>query len=95
MDFMVARFAAAPAHLHVQPVATSRSIRISCLAVEAVELWSFVWKKAKPHWLWIAMDRQTRRIIAFHVGDRSRESAKQLWANLPAGYREQATFYTE
>ena len=41
------------------------------------------------------MDRQTRRIIAFHVGDRSRESAKQLWANILAGYREQATFYTE
>ena len=29
------------------------------------------------------MDKQTRHIIAFHVGDRRRESAKQLWANLP------------
>ena len=41
------------------------------------------------------MDKQTRQIIAFHVGDRSHESAKQLWANLPAVYREQATFYTD
>ena len=39
------------------------------------------------------MDKQTRQIIAFHVGDRSHASAQQLWTNLPAVYREQATFY--
>src|SRR4029434_5452359 len=42
----------------------------------------------------MAMDKQTRQIIAFHVGDRSHERAQQLWANPPAVYREQATFYT-
>jgi hypothetical protein len=36
------------------------------------------------------MDQTTRQIIALHVGDRRRDSAKQWWANLPAGYREQA-----
>src|SRR4029453_11539214 len=41
------------------------------------------------------MDKQTRQIIAFHVGDRSHERAQQLWANLPAVYREQATFYPD
>src|ERR671915_2367220 len=41
------------------------------------------------------MERSSRQIIAFHVGDRSRGSAKQLWANLPAVYREQAIFYTD
>jgi insertion element IS1 protein InsB len=41
------------------------------------------------------MDKPTRQIIALHVGDRSRKSARQLWANLPAVYREQATFYTD
>src|SRR5437867_984165 len=41
------------------------------------------------------MDKQTRQSIAFHVGDRSHESAQPLWANLPAVYRAQATFYTE
>ena len=42
---------------------------------------------------WIPLP--TRQIIAFHVGDRSQESAKQLWANIPTGYRERATFYTD
>jgi len=29
------------------------------------------------------MEKQTRQSLAFHVGDRSHESAQQLWANLP------------
>jgi insertion element IS1 protein InsB len=54
MDFRVARFAAVPEHLHVQPVATSCEVLIGCLEVEADELWSFVQKKANPHWVWLA-----------------------------------------
>ena len=95
MGFIVARFAALPDHLHVLPVAAPREVIIGRLEVEADEMWSFVAKKANKQWVWIAMDKQTRQIIAFHVGDRSHESAKQLWANLPAVYREQATFYTD
>jgi IS1 family transposase len=95
MDFIVTRFAAVPAHLHMQPIATSHEVLIGYLEVEADELWSFVQKKANPHWVWIAMDKQTRQIIAFHVGDRSQNSAKQLWAKIPEVYREQATFYTD
>ena len=53
------------------------------LEAEADEMWSFVEKKANKQWIWIAMDAKTRQIIAFHVGDRSRESAKALWANIP------------
>ena len=52
-------------------------------------------QKANKQWVWIALDKQTRQIIAFHVGDRSRDSAKELWAPIPAGYREQATCYTD
>jgi insertion element IS1 protein InsB len=95
MGFIVARFAALPDHLHVRPVAAPREVLIGRLEVEADEMWSFVAKKANKQWVWIAMDKQTRHIIAFYVGDRSHESAKQLWANLPAVYRKQATFYTD
>ena len=95
MDFIVARFAALPGHLHVRPVAAPRDVFIGRLEVEADEMWSFVKQKANKQWVWIAMDKQTRQIIAFHVGDRSYNSAKQLWANLPAVYREQAMFSTD
>jgi IS1 family transposase len=95
MGFMVARLAALPEHLHVLPVAAPREVLIGRLEVEADEMWSFVATKANKQWVWIAIDKQTRHIIAFHVGDRSHESAQQLWANLPAVYREQAIFYTD
>ena len=65
------------------------------LEAELDELWSFVGKKTNRQWVWIAMDAATRQVIAFHVGDRSQTSAEQLWANLPAVYREQAMFYTD
>jgi len=41
------------------------------------------------------MDATTRQIIAFHVGDRSHESAKALWAAIPAVYQKHATFHTD
>jgi hypothetical protein len=41
------------------------------------------------------MDAQTRQVIAFHVGDRSRASGKALWATIPLIYQEQAMFHTD
>ena len=41
------------------------------------------------------MDATTRQIIAFHVGDRSHESAKALWAAIPKVYQQHATFHTD
>jgi insertion element IS1 protein InsB len=46
-------------------------------------------------WLWLAFDPQTRQVIAFYVGDRSRESARELWRRITAAYRERATFYSD
>jgi insertion element IS1 protein InsB len=95
LHFMVECFAACPNHLHAQPPANPTDVVLRRLEAEADELWSFVQKKAHKQWIWIAMDAKTRQIIAFHVGDRSRDSAKQLWANIPMGHREQAIFHTD
>jgi insertion element IS1 protein InsB len=95
LHFMVECFAACPDHLHVQLPAHPTKVILHTLEAEADEMWSFVEKKANKQWIWIAMDAKTRQIIAFHVGDRSRESAKALWANIPLVYREQATFHTD
>jgi insertion element IS1 protein InsB len=70
-------------------------VAIRQLEAEADEMWSFVQKKANKQWIGIAMDARTRQVIAFHVGDRSRDSANQLWAKIPWVYREQATFHTD
>ncbi len=41
------------------------------------------------------MDAKSHQVIAFHVGDRSRRSARKLWKKIPEMHREQATFYTD
>ena len=65
------------------------------MEAEADEVWSFVQKKANKQWIWLAMDATTRQIIAFHVGARSRESAKALWSEIPTVYQEHALFHTD
>ena len=94
LHFMVERFAACPDDLHVQVPRHPTDEVMRRLEAEAAEMWSFVQKKADQQWLWIAMGAKTRQIIALHIGDRSRESANGLWANVPLAYREQATFHT-
>ena len=68
---------------------------IGRLEVAADALGSLGTQKAHKPWGWSARDQQTRPILAFHVGDRRHASAPQVWANLPAVYRAQATFYTD
>jgi insertion element IS1 protein InsB len=65
------------------------------LEAELDELWSFVGKKANRHWVRIPMDATTRQVIAFHVGDRSGQSAQALWKKIPTVYQERALFYTD
>jgi insertion element IS1 protein InsB len=95
LHFMVERFAACPDDLHVRVSHRPTDVVLRRLEAEADEMWSFVKKKTNEQWIWIAMDATTRQIIAFHVGERSRDSAKELWAKIPLVYREQATFHTD
>jgi insertion element IS1 protein InsB len=93
--FLVECFEALPDHLHVQPVTCKHNLMIQRLEVEADEMASFVQKKANKQWIWIAMDATSRQVLAFHVGDCSRHSAKRLWAKIPEVHRQLATFYTD
>jgi IS1 family transposase/transposase-like protein len=65
------------------------------LTIQLDEMWSFVGSKANKQWLWLAIDADTREIVGVFVGDRSSQSAKQLWELLPAVYRQCAMCYTD
>jgi insertion element IS1 protein InsB len=95
LRFIVERFAACPDDLYVRIPHRPTDVMLHRLEAEADEMWSFVKKKANKQWVWIALDATTRQIIAFHVGDRSRDSAQELWAKIPVVYREQAMFHTD
>ena len=83
LHFMVERFAACPDDLHVRVLPRPTDVVLRRLEAEADEMWSFVKKRANKQWIWIAMDATTRQVIAFHVGDRSRDRAQELWAKIP------------
>jgi insertion element IS1 protein InsB len=95
LQFMATRFQAAPEDLYVKPADGTPAVILQRLEAELDELWSFVGKRANRHWVWIAMDTNTRQVIAFHVGDRSGQNAQALWEKIPAVYQERALFYTD
>lgn len=55
--------------------------------LELDEMWSFVFKKSKKRWLWTALCRRTRQIVAHVIGDRSVKTCRKLWALIPDEYK--------
>ena len=55
--------------------------------LELDEVWSFVLSKAEKRWLWTAMCRRTRQIVAFVIGDRSEVTCRLLWQAIPDEYK--------
>jgi insertion element IS1 protein InsB len=60
--------------------------------LELDELWSFVLKKSNKCWVWIALGRRTRQIVAFYIGSRDEASCRQLWQRIPDVYKHCATY---
>lgn len=95
LQFIAEVYAELPDHLYVKPVSPQRQLELLCWEAEADELWSFVQKKANKQWVWLAFEPETRQVLAFYVGDRSRKSARKLWHRIPREYRTHATFSTD
>lgn len=55
--------------------------------LELDELRSFVLRKACKRWIWIALSRSTRQVVAYAVGDRSKVTCRKLWEAIPEAYR--------
>jgi len=60
--------------------------------IELDEMWSFVQKKANKRWLWVALCRRTRQVVAFFLGDRSEDSCQKLFERIPGSYRSCQSF---
>jgi insertion element IS1 protein InsB len=63
--------------------------------LELDEVWSFVLKKSEKRWLWTAMCRRTRQIIAYVIGDRSEATCLKLWQAIPDMYKHCQTYHME
>ena len=96
LSFMAELYEDLPDDLNVRlPQSPPGQVKLLRLHGEADEMWSFVGRKANKQWVWIAIDVESRQVIAFYVGDRSRKSARKLWQRLPLVYRQQASFDTD
>ena len=60
--------------------------------LELDEVWSFVQKKEQTRWVWTAMCRRTRQIVACVIGDRSKTTCLRLWQTIPEEYKHCRTF---
>ncbi len=58
-------------------------------------MWTYVGCKKRKKWLWLAVERHSRCIVAWVLGSRGRATAHRLWPALPAAYRTGTWYYTD
>src|SRR5262245_56956584 len=56
--------------------------------LELDECWTFLQQRFQERWLWIALCRRTRQIVAYAIGDRSQATCHKLKDRLPHDYRD-------
>ena len=58
-------------------------------------MWTFVGRKKRKVWLWLAVERASRRIVAWVTGQRGAATARRLWRALPRRYRRRCWYFTD
>ncbi|MER3465641.1 MAG: IS1 family transposase [Chitinophagaceae bacterium] len=95
LGFLTPLYAGLPQDLNFRPIATRGPLPLQCLVLELDEMWSFVARKDNKQWVWIALETESRQVVAFYVGACSRESARHLWQRIPKSIRRRARFDTD
>ena len=63
--------------------------------LEVDEMWTFVGRKRRKVWLWLAVERASRRIVAWVLGSRGTATLRRLWAALPRRYHRHTRYFTD
>ena len=59
--------------------------------LELDECWTYVRKRSNKRWLWVALCRRIRQIVAFIIGDRSAKTCARLWGRIQRSDSSTAT----
>ena len=51
--------------------------------MELDELWSFLKRRKNKRWIWLALCRRTRQVVAFAIGNRGKKTCLVLWKAIP------------
>ena len=92
MSIVKEMWQAVPAEL---PVGDLADAQVEVFCVEADEMWSFVGSKDNVHWIWLAIERKTRLVVGFHIGDRTQQDAQALKLSIPDHLLDKAIFFTD
>jgi IS1 family transposase/transposase-like protein len=87
--FVNSILASIPCHISIEAPPEAEII------LECDELWSYVKSKENQEWIWLALERKSRRIVGAYIGNRSRESAKKLWESIPESWQRSCVVYTD
>lgn len=60
--------------------------------LELDEVWSYVLRKNDQVWIWLALCRRTRQIVAWMPGKRDHITLRQLWEKIPDSYKAGTCF---
>ncbi len=55
-------------------------------------LWSFVGCKRNKRWVWLAVCKQTKQVVACVIGGRGIDTCRKLWSNIPESYKQSIVF---
>jgi len=55
--------------------------------LELDEVWTFVLRRKNKKWLWLALCRRTRQIVAYAIGCRGVRTCRVLWSRIPLAYK--------
>ena len=64
-------------------------------ALERDEMGTFVGRRRRKVWLWLAVERASRRVVAWVLGRRDAATARRLWAALSRRYRRHCWYFTD
>ncbi|MDA8043143.1 MAG: IS1 family transposase [Pirellulales bacterium] len=73
---------------------SSKSIKQTLLpppkddVLEVDEMWAYVGNKQNKRWLWLAISRQTRHIVAYHIGNRDDIDCLLFYKKIPKEYKK-------
>jgi len=60
--------------------------------LELDEMWSFVQCKINKRWIWLALSKPTKQVVACVIGGRGIETCKLLWRNVPRSFKQGICF---
>lgn len=81
--------------LNIDVPATPDSPALILKRLEADEIWPLIARRGRHVWLWVALDAQTRHVVALHVGGRTEEDGTAFWEEVPEPYRSGCQIYTD